>query len=368
MDGEVVSEAMDGEVVSEAMDGEVVSDSWVANATRFGPLSGGRSLLVAPGIVVESDDSTHKILRGFTGAVLRGEPTICPIEGAEIAIVKGRVDILDLHEGRLSRALLCGNAQVKKLLVRASDGAVFAHWKSSESESYPPRDLTETLHPVLADILAAGAEIIDLEDSSEIVSIPAMPWPETQQPVEMEGFSRLDMKTGRWTDFFCFQYPSNTWFLPAERFISGQFGGLFGDARTTQIIEVASGDVVLERAYPWCVLFVLEDSRIFWGHECDGTTCLSDPRTGEWQPCALNIGGFEHPNNDFDIALTADATLAVWPMESAIVVGDVSSGAILARYPVHDWRGSVTFVDDRTIRAQGNDGKNFVMKLIGVAS
>jgi serine/threonine protein kinase len=360
---------MDGEVVSEAMDDDVVSDSWVANAIRYGPLSGGRSLLVAPGIIVESDDSTHKILRGFTGAVLRGRPAICPIEGAEIAIVSGRVDILDLDERRLSRSLACGNAQVEKLLFRASDGAVFAHWKSSESKRYRPRDLTETLHPVLADILAAGAEIIDLEDASEVISIPALPWPENQQAVEMEGFSRLDTKTGRWTDFFCFQYPSYVGFLSGERFIRAVNDlDLFGHKRTTQILDIASGEVVFEGGDSWSVLVELEDSRMFWGHELDGTTCLFDPRTGEWQPCALNVGRFETPNNDFDFALTTDATLAAWPTESAIVVGDVSSGAILARYPVHDWRGSVTFIDDRTIRAQGNDGKNFVMKLIGVAS
>ncbi len=366
MDSEVVSEPMDSEVMSEAMDGGVVSDSWVAKAKRFGPLTGGRRLLVAPGIIVESDDSTRRLLRGFTGAVLAAAPAIYPIEGAEIAIVNGRVDILDLDERRLSRSLACGNAQVKLLLVRASDGAVFAHWKSSEPQSYPPRDLTETLYPVLADILVAGAEIIDLEGASETISIPALPWPENQHSVEMEGFSRLDTKTGRWTDFFCFQYPSYVGFLAGERFIR-TVSALLGHKRTTQIIDIASGEVMFERGDSWSVLFELQDSRMFWGHELDGTTCLVDPRTGEWQPCALNIGGFQHPDNDFCLALTADATLAVWPMESAIVVGDVSSGAILARYPVHDWRGSVTFIDDRTIRAQGNDGKDFVMKLIGVA-
>ncbi len=270
--------------------------------------------------------------------------------------------MLNLDERRISRSLFCGNAIVERLLVRASDGAVFAHWKSSVAEGYPPRDLTETIHSVLADLLAAGAEIVDLADSSEIISIPALPWPETRQSLEMDGFSRLDTKTGRWTDFFCFEDASYIGFLPGERFISR-----FGYGRSIQIIEVASGEVVLERAYPWTVLFELEDSRIFWGHKFDGTTCLSDPRTGDWQPCGLNIGRFETPNNDFDLALTADATLAVWPMESAIVVGDVSSGAILARYPVHDWSGIVSFIDDRTIRAEGNDGKNLVLRLIGGA-
>jgi hypothetical protein len=302
--------------------------------------------------------------RAYVGWMLRNAVETVDIAGRELLVWTGaKIEVMDLRQRRLVRRL---RSDTDKILDVASIGegrSVRVFWRPGA----PAHDSSQSSglqdDRVMAELLATGAEVVQLEPATEELIVPPLPWPPASDGAQQVGTSLLDIESAQWSQFVTLpgeDMPSFGWdLLPG-----GEFLMLCWETNYVDILQLSTGEVSLELGSDCRPLAILDGPRILY---CDsyGDTWIADIRTGERRACGLNVGVEAHYNLSLILTLSPDHTLAAWTTGDAILVSELASGREVARLPMHGWPSTLEFANESTIRASGISGGDWLLVLEG---
>jgi hypothetical protein len=323
--------------------------------------------------LVEFQEGREIPPRAYVGSMLSGAAHTLEIDGVKLLLwSRGEIEVMDLQQRRVARRLRSETDSILDIASIGEGRLVRVLWRPEAPvfSSSPSRSLHDEC--VMAELLATGAEIVQLESATEERTIAPFPWPSTPDYAPQVGTSVLDLDSAEWSRFAVLPdegthshglYP----YLPPYRWDllpGGDFMMLSWDESHVDILQTSTGEVVLKLGYFCRPLATLDGPRVLYCDD-DGATWIADVRTGERRACGLDVGLYAD-FNPLILALSPDYTLAAWTTGDAILVSELASGREVARFPMHGWASTIEFADERTIRASGIGGGDWLLVLEGV--
>jgi hypothetical protein len=293
-----------------------------------------------------------------------------PEEAAVLAGGVGFVAVLDVARSRVVRCYRVPNAAVERL--ERTDAGVRVFWTLCDPTGADDAELYD-FERERND--AAVAESLGLEvplrhvawpDPSDDVPLAALPWRDDEigphnKRIAVSGFDVVSGKLRNFVELPPKDADDALLSLPGSDCV------VYTTACECYLLvaQASSGEVLIE-SYDAHVLIVMDDRRLLCCDDDGGTFILHLP-SGEITSCGVELGLLRHTQSGAEHALSPDERLLAWNTADAIIVSELKSGAEVARYPIHQWTGTLAFDGPDTITASGSP-ERVVLQLVSERS